>query len=102
MKIIKKPDEFNTEILCRPYNDNSGRIWGRVEDYCGAMLRIDKDDICYCDWRNDWYGSTQRDYGVICPCCGSFIQLPLNIIPKFVRDNAISYEQMKSREEVEN
>lgn len=95
MKIIKEPNEFSTEILCRPYHDGCGSIWGKAEDYCGAMLKIDKNDICYRDWRNDRYGSTQRDYGVICPCCNSFIQLPLTIIPKFVRDNAVSYDKKK-------
>lgn len=102
MTIIKKPDTYEAEIVCKQYKDKTG-CWGQESDYCGAVLSIDESDICYRNWKELIFSSeTQTDYGVICPCCGSFIQIPEQSIPKLVRNKAISYEQMKSREEVEN
>jgi hypothetical protein len=75
MMIIKEPNEFSTEILCRPYHDGCGSIWGKVADYCGAMLKIDKNDICYRLYRHYRDFDVNKDYGVKCPCCGSFIML---------------------------
>lgn len=97
MKIIKEPKEFSRTVTCHQVVDEYGRYWNRKEDYCGAELEIDSDDILHRESYNYWNHTVTEDYDVFCPCCGSFIQLPLNIIPKFVRDNAISYEQMKSR-----
>ena len=102
MKIIKKPDKYEAEIICKRHRDEHGG-WGRESDYCGAVLGVDENDICYRTWRELLFHSEEQiDYGVVCPCCGSFIQIPICDIPKLVRDKAISYEQMKLREEIEN
>lgn len=95
MKIIKKPDEYEAEIICKQYKDKTGS-WGQESDYCGAVLSVDGNDICYRIWRDTVFLSEEQfDYGVVCPCCGSFIQIPLNTIPKFVRDNTVSYDIKK-------
>lgn len=96
MKILKAPEEFSTIVRCVQLNDGSGRGWGKPEDYCDAMLSVDAKDICYRDWREFRESRVHRDYGVICPCCHSFIQLPTRSIPPMVRSNAISYTTMKA------
>lgn len=94
MKILKAPEEFSTIVRCIQLNDGSGRGWGKPEDYCDAMLSVDAKDICYRDWQD--FREVRRDYGVICPCCHSFIQLPTRSIPPMIRNNAMSYNAMKA------
>lgn len=102
MKIIKKPDTYEAEIVCKRYKDERGS-WGQESDYCGAVLSVDENDICYRMWIDLLFSSEEQiDYGIVCPCCGSFIQIPEYSIPKLVRKKAISYEQMKLREGIEN
>lgn len=96
MKILKAPEEFSTIVRCVQLNDGSGRGWGKPENYCNAVLSIDAKDICYRDWREFRETMVHRDYGVICPCCYSFIQLPTMSIPPIVRNNAISYDAMRA------
>ena len=96
MKILKEPKEFSIIVRCIQLDDGSGKGWGKPEDYCDAMLSVDANDICYRDWREFREAKVYRDYGVICPCCHSFIQLPTKSIPPMVRNNAISYTTMKA------
>lgn len=96
MEILKAPEEFSTVVRCVQFNDGSGRGWGKPENYCNAVLSINAKDICYRDWREFRETISHRDYGVICPCCHSFIQLPTMSIPPIVKNNAISYNAMRA------
>lgn len=95
MKVIKEPKKFKKEIVCEPYDDGSGAIWGRREDYCGATLEIEREDICYREYDRDWGGPKIKDYGVICPCCNSFIQLPDKEVPTYIKNTAKSFKELK-------
>ena len=88
MKILEYPKDYKEVIRCEKGNSN----WGEEEDYCGALLEVSVEDICYRLYRHYREYEVNKDYGVKCPCCGAFIMLS-GFIPPLARANAKEYKK---------
>ena len=88
MKILKKPDKFKMEVICKAVPDEDDRIWGNEEDYCGALLEKEEEHICFRKYSKSWI-ENGIDYGVTCPCCGSFILV--KEIPAYLKKETKQY-----------
>lgn len=91
MRIIKNPKDFKKEITCAsPFGE---RGWHKPKDYCGAILEVEEEDICYREYREDYCSlKSLIDFGVICPCCGCFVQIKEDEIPSHIKNNAKPYK----------
>jgi hypothetical protein len=89
MVILKTPNEFKRVVTCEIAVDDYGHQWGQSEDYCGAELEITAGDIVYRQWYKDFGTVPDTDYGVVCPCCHSFITV--KNLPKWIKDKATLY-----------
>ena len=87
MKILKEPDKFKKIITCECIKDKHGYGWGDKEDYCGATLEIEAEDICRREWHK--YYEHGIDYGVVCPVCNCFIVV--EDLPSHIKKNARFY-----------
>lgn len=96
MKIIKEPKEFSRTIVCHQVVDEYGRYWNKKEDHCGAELEFDSDDVLYRESYNYWNHSLTEDYGIFCPCCGSFVVI--EDLPKWVKEK-VKKENLFEEEE---
>lgn len=96
MKVLKKPPKFKMEVVCAAIPDEDERIWGHEEDYCGAALEIEEEDICFRKYAKSWT-ETGIDYGVTCPCCGSFILV--KEIPAYLKKETKQYKKESRRYE---
>lgn len=89
MKIIKNPKDFKKEITCEPGEWG----WHKPKDYCGAILEVEAEDIYYREYREDYCSlNSLIDFGVICPCCGCFVQIKEDEIPSHIKNNAKPYK----------
>lgn len=89
MKILKQPNDFKKIITCERIEDKHGYGWGAKENFCGAVLEIDGDDIYSREWSK--YCEHGIDYGVVCPVCGSFIVV--EDIPTYVKKYATPFSR---------
>lgn len=82
-------DNFSLKVQCKQTHDEHGYTYGDESEYCGSTLEVDAFDIKSHKWSKGWPETqTGTSYVVICPLCGSWIEIPAEKIPKQVREKA--------------
>lgn len=80
---------FTYQVMCRQVKDENGFVYGDPEDFCGSTLEIEGRDVKKHFWGKGIYDRiTGVSYVVVCPLCGSWIELPEAILPGSVKNKA--------------
>ena len=95
MRIIEKHEafeEWKLEVICK----DSG--WRKEHNNCGSKLEADKNDI-YCREAYKYPDDNWMTYGIICPVCGSYVEIDKDKIPLGIRQSAKLYSEYKAKKE---
>ena len=68
----------------------TGRGWHQTGHPCGRLLKINAADVKSRS-HTDMTGCTDTYYGVVCPVCGCFTEIPTSKVPYDVQHMAESY-----------
>lgn len=78
---------FPMRVRCEQVEDEYGYTYGKAIDFCGRELEIEESDVKKHKWFK--YPETHgTDYGVKCPCCGQFVMIPEDKLPRYVKEKA--------------
>lgn len=80
---------FKIEVKCEKTYDEYVYTYGNDLDYCGSVLEAEPWDIRSHRWSKGWPDNISgASYIVVCPLCGSWIEIPEDKLPKQVKENA--------------
>ena len=89
MKVIENNSHksgFPRRITCKQVFDENGYSYGNELDFCGSVLEVEASDIKKHHWEK--YYESGESYIVVCPICGSWIEIDSNTLSSTTKAEA--------------
>ena len=89
MKVIENNSHkngFPRRIICKQVCDENGYSYGNEFDFCSSVLEIEASDIKRHHWEK--YYESGDSYVVVCPICGSWIEIDPNTLSSIVKEES--------------